>query len=258
MSPKSKPKSASSCSVSDSSQSIAVPKSKSTPKKIITKEDSDDENINSHSDNESIINLNDSPNNNDTETDNDSVVSKCEIKNKIIPKKRTKNEDIALLFDKLKINRNKKNELIKNIFENNKELIQTIKEEDKILNIIENKVIKKIKPKKENTESKEGIGLNKEIDVPSILCTYLNLDPTVKLSRPKIYSIFTQKLKNENLKEGTKIILNLKTLKELKLSFEIIRSKLKPNVLEHLEFTDTHVSFSQTRFQSILGLFYKE
>ena len=50
----------------------------------------------------------------------------------------------------------------------------------------------------------------------------------------------------------------IKTLKELKLSFEIIRSKLKPNVLEHLEFTDTHVSFSQTRFQSILGLFYKE
>jgi len=257
MSPKSKPKSASSCSVSDSSQSIAVPKSKSTPKKI-TKEDSDNENINSHSDNESIVNLNDSPNNNDTETDNDSVVSKCEIKNKIIPKKKTKNEDIALLFDKLKINRNKKNELIKNISENNKELTQTIKEEEKILNIIENKVIKKNKPKKENTESKEGIGLNKEIDVPSILCTYLNLDPTVKLSRPKIYSIFTQKLKNENLKEGTKIILNLRTLKELKLSFEIIQSKLKPNVLEHLEFTDTHVSFSQTRLQSILGLFYKE
>uniref|UniRef100_A0A6C0H9C3 Uncharacterized protein n=1 Tax=viral metagenome TaxID=1070528 RepID=A0A6C0H9C3_9ZZZZ len=248
MPPKSKPKSASSCSVSDSSQSISIPKSKAMPKKLTNKNSDDNISSDQQSDIESIVNLND----NETDKEDNSESSEHDTPIKITSPKKNKNEEVSLLFNKLKINRDKKTELIKNITEQNKELIQNIKDEEKILNIIENKIIKKDKPKREN------IGLNKEIDVPSILCTYLNLDPTIKMSRPKIYSIFTQKLKDNKLKEGTKIILNLKTLKELKLSFEIIQSKLKPNVLEHLEFTDTSVSFQQTRLQSILGLFYKE
>ena len=148
------------------------------------------------------------------------------------PKKES-HEDLFLQYEKYKNKIMKANNLISS------QLIE-IKKFEKNMDIIINKMNKlynkkKGKPRQVNPDS----GFNKKIEVPEILINFLELEETI-LSRPKVGSILTQKLKDLGLKKGQFIQLDKDTITKLNLD----ESYLTP--------------IKQTQFQTFLALFYKK
>ncbi len=162
-----------------------------------------------------------------------SDIENDETETETIQPKKESYEELFLQYEKYKNKIIKANNFISS------QLVE-IKKFEKNMDIIINKMNKlynkkKSKPRQVNPDS----GFNKKIEVPEILINFLELEETV-LSRPKVGSILTQKLKDLGLKKGQYIQLDEDTIKKLNLD----ESYLTP--------------IKQTQFQTLLALFYKK
>jgi hypothetical protein len=119
------------------------------------------------------------------------------------------------------INYESQKEIYSEIDNNYKKLNKLKIEFEKKINNLKNKSLSS----SQNKESSKRTF--KEASVPTILCKFLNLEENVLLSRPKVLSIFTQKLKDLKLKEGSKITFDSNILKELKLDLNLIKSSIE-------------------------------
>ena len=98
---------------------------------------------------------------------------------------------------------------------------------------------KNFEKKKTDHKRNSTGGFNKQTLVPQVLINFLNLEDNCELSRPKVGSLLTNKLKELGLKDGQYINLDLDTITKLELD----ESYLEP--------------IKQTYFQTFLASFYK-
>jgi hypothetical protein len=168
----------------------------------------------------------------------------CDItKNKKKYKTKLCFNDYCLQIEENKINILNLNEKIQTYFlkikEYEKQKYEIEKNNYVIIQKLETIYTKNNSKKKSNYKGNINGGFNKSTLVPQVLINFLNLENDIELSRPKVGSLLTNKLKELGLKNGQYINLNLDIIKVLNLD----ESYLNP--------------IKQTHFQTFLATFYK-
>ena len=75
--------------------------------------------------------------------------------------------------------------------------------------------VKKASKEKRKRNGKATGGFTTETEVPEKLRKWLGLEDDVKLTRPAVFSLMSEKFKEEGLKDGQQIILDKKNAKKL-------------------------------------------
>ena len=100
-------------------------------------------------------------------------------------------------------------------------------------------------------------GFNKEVPVPEVLTSFLELDKSVTLPRPKVSSAMHNKFNELKLKDGQKITIDKSTFKALKLTEKFLKDlKNKSNESIVTCNDDGTYMLQQKHFSTFLAAFY--
>jgi hypothetical protein len=168
------------------------------------------------------------------------------------------NEKIESIIDKEKIIKDEILELKKLITIKEKEREKYSDEKDKIIEILKAKTSSKESKSDDSKETKKvSTGFAKPVPVPKVLQTYLKLNNDCKdLSMTEVTSLLSNKLIEDKQKEDKLYIFNEKTLKELKLNIDLIKTNISEKALQHIEFNDNNIKVPYIYLKSLLKLFY--
>jgi len=181
-------------------------------------------------------------------------------------KRKSKKEHLSIIKEKIQSITEKENKLKEEISNFKQTLNLKEKEKDKLhedknklIELLFNKITSKESKsdKSDKSNNKSNTGFSKPKLIPKILHTYLKLnEETTELSMTEIVSLLSKKLINDGMKDDKKYIFNNKTLKELKLTIDNVKSNISQNILPNIEFNEDNIKIAYKYLQSFIKLLY--